>query len=80
MSFDALGLAPELLRALTAAGYDTPTPIQVKAIPELVGTLGSYLIGAHAAAALFHHYVKRDNTLVRMLPSKVCSEPSNPRV
>lgn len=36
MSFDALGLAPELLRALTAAGYDTPTPIQVKAIPEVL--------------------------------------------
>jgi cytochrome b561 len=53
---------------------------QIKEIHELVGTLGYYLIGAHAAAALFHHYVKRDNTLVRMLPSKVCSEPSNPRV
>ena len=36
MSFDALGLAPELLRALTAAGYDSPTPIQSKAIPEVL--------------------------------------------
>ncbi|HWS26034.1 MAG TPA: DEAD/DEAH box helicase, partial [Xanthomonadales bacterium] len=36
MSFDALGLAPELLRALTAAGYDSPTPIQAKAIPEVL--------------------------------------------
>ncbi|SEA55934.1 hypothetical protein [Variovorax sp. YR216] len=27
-----------------------------------------FLIGLHAAAALVHHYVTRDNTLVRMLP------------
>ena len=31
-------------------------------------TIGYYLIGLHAAAALFHHYVVRDNTLRRMLP------------
>ena len=36
MSFDSLGLAPELLRALTAAGYDSATPIQAKAIPEVL--------------------------------------------
>jgi ATP-dependent RNA helicase RhlE len=36
MSFENLGLAPELLRALTDAGYDSPTPIQVKAIPEVL--------------------------------------------
>lgn len=27
---------PELLRALTAAGYDSATPIQAKAIPEVL--------------------------------------------
>lgn len=43
---------------------------QIKEIHELVGTLGYFLIGAHAAAALFHHYIKRDNTLLRMLPAK----------
>jgi cytochrome b561 len=26
------------------------------------------LVAVHAAAALYHHYVRRDNTLVRMLP------------
>ncbi len=31
-------------------------------------TIGYFLIGLHAAAALFHHYVVRDNTLRRMLP------------
>ena len=33
MSFQNLGLAPELLRALGDAGYAEPTPIQAQAIP-----------------------------------------------
>lgn len=33
MSFSQLGLSPELLRALEDAGYQTPSPIQSKAIP-----------------------------------------------
>ncbi|MDI9334677.1 MAG: DEAD/DEAH box helicase [Cytophagales bacterium] len=33
MTFTELGLAPALLRAITAEGYDTPTPIQQQAIP-----------------------------------------------
>lgn len=33
-----------------------------------LGTIGYYLIGLHAVAALFHHYALRDNTLLRMLP------------
>ena len=33
MSFNTLGLAPELLRAVTALGYTTPSPIQQQAIP-----------------------------------------------
>jgi superoxide oxidase len=37
---------------------------------ELIGTAGYYLVGLHSAAALFHHYFMRDNTLVRMLPQK----------
>ena len=32
-TFHSLGLAPDLLRALDALGYDTPTPIQREAIP-----------------------------------------------
>jgi cytochrome b561 len=31
---------------------------------------GYWLIGLHAVAGLLHHYVIRDNTLVRMLPSR----------
>ena len=40
----------------------------IKEIHETGGTVGYYLIGLHTAAALFHHYLVRDNTLRRMLP------------
>jgi cytochrome b561 len=36
-------------------------------VHEWIGTLGYSLIAGHAALALFHHYVVRDNTLRRML-------------
>jgi ATP-dependent RNA helicase RhlE len=35
-SFEELGLRPELLRAVTEAGYTTPTPIQAQAIPTII--------------------------------------------
>jgi superoxide oxidase len=35
---------------------------------EAGGTVGYFLIGLHAAAALYHRYIVRDNTLRRMLP------------
>ncbi|MBE7521797.1 MAG: cytochrome b [Burkholderiales bacterium] len=35
---------------------------------EALGTIGYFLIGVHAAAALFHHHVRGDDTLRRMLP------------
>jgi len=39
-------------------------------IHTTVGEIGYYVIALHAAAALFHHYIVKDNTLRRMLPSK----------
>ena len=33
MTFNNLGLSPEILRAIEDAGYETPTPIQEEAIP-----------------------------------------------
>ena len=33
-----------------------------------VGEWAYYVVGIHAVAALFHHYVQKDNTLLRMLP------------
>ncbi|HEX3912457.1 MAG TPA: DEAD/DEAH box helicase [Steroidobacteraceae bacterium] len=36
MSFSDLGLLPELMRAVADKGYDTPSPIQVQAIPAVL--------------------------------------------
>lgn len=36
MTFEELGLSPEVLRAVSEAGYETPTPIQEKAIPYVL--------------------------------------------
>ena len=33
MSFDTLGLSPELVRVVALQGYTEPTPVQTKAIP-----------------------------------------------
>lgn len=45
LNFNELGLSEPILRAITDAGYTTPTPIQSKAIP-LVLTGGDLLAGA----------------------------------
>ncbi|MAF56898.1 MAG: DEAD/DEAH box helicase, partial [Ponticaulis sp.] len=36
MTFDEVGLSEELLKAVTAAGYSEPTPIQAQAIPSVL--------------------------------------------
>ena len=36
MPFADLGLSPELVQAVKAKGYDTPTPIQAQAIPSVL--------------------------------------------
>jgi ATP-dependent RNA helicase RhlE len=45
MSFASLGLSEALVRAVTERGYDTPTPIQAKAIPAVLSG-GDLLAGA----------------------------------
>ena len=47
-------------------GEDKDLGRQIMEFHELGGNLGYLLIGGHAAAALFHHYVVKDNTLRRM--------------
>jgi len=55
---------PSLLAENKALAHD------LKEVHETFGTVGYFLIGLHALAALFHHYIARDNTLVRMLPGR----------
>ncbi len=49
-------------------GPDKAFASSVKEVHETIGTIGYYLIGLHAAAALYHHYFVHDDTLRRMLP------------
>ena len=50
--------------------YDKPFSKILEGWHEDIGSWGYYLIALHAIAALVHHYVKKDNTLIRMLPLK----------
>ena len=58
--------------------FDLPFPIgpddalarQLKEVHETLAKVGYFAIGLHAAAALFHHYIKHDSTLKRMLPRR----------
>lgn len=43
---------------------------RIQEVHEALATIGYFLIGLHAIAALFHHYVRRDNTLRRMTFSR----------
>jgi len=53
------------------AAPDKALSSQIKELHETFGTVGYFLIGLHALAALFHHYVVKDNTFRRMLPGKL---------
>lgn len=67
---------------LSAAGkpipFDLPTLVPAskdaaewyKEMHETAGDVFMILIGLHAAAALAHHYLIKDNTLTRMLPRR----------
>jgi cytochrome b561 len=43
---------------------------QIKEVHEAAATVGYILAGLHALAALVHHYLVKDNTLLRMLPKR----------
>ena len=54
MTFESLGLAPALLRALADNEYTTPTPIQAQAIPLILAgndVLGGAQTGTGKTAA-----------------------------
>ncbi len=43
---------------------------QIKGLHVQAGQAGYALIALHAAASLYHHYIRRDDTLTRMLPGR----------
>jgi ATP-dependent RNA helicase DeaD len=63
-SFSALALRPEILEAVTALGYEEPTPIQREAIPVLLGgrdLLGQAATGTGKTAAFALPLLQRMN-------------------
>ncbi|WP_343212439.1 cytochrome b/b6 domain-containing protein [Arenimonas sp.] len=45
---------------------DAALAARLEDLHELLGTAFYYVVGLHVAAALYHHFVRRDDTLRRM--------------
>lgn len=56
------------LQALPLLGESEAAAEWLEEAHEAGATIGYVLVTLHAAAAFFHHYWRRDNTLRRMLP------------
>lgn len=71
-------------KAVPWFGFDLPSLVgpdralgrRFESMHEAIATLGYLLIGVHAAAAIGHHYLLRDDTLRRMLPWRRLDAPS----
>ncbi len=42
----------------------------IEDIHQTIGNIGYFLIGLHVVAALYHHFIVRDDTMTRMLPGR----------
>ena len=76
LKFSELGLAEPIVRAVEAAGYETPTPIQAQAIPLVISgcdLLGVAQTGTGKTAAFALPI------LHRLLQEKVARTPTSER-
>ncbi len=62
VSLDWLGLS------FTLFGPDKALRPTIKEAHELIGNAFYFVIGLHALAALYHHFIRRDDVLRRMAP------------
>jgi ATP-dependent RNA helicase RhlE len=74
MSFDAFDLHPDLLRGVAALGFETPTPIQLDAIPRVLegrDVLACAVTGSGKTAAfllpILHRLLGRPRGVTRVL-------------
>ena len=75
-----LGILSRFYMGRTWWIFGIPMPVSGDPDPDFADTIagwhetlapyGYWLIGIHAVAALAHHYLFKDNTLVRMMPSR----------
>ena len=75
MQFSDLGLAEEIVRAVTEHGYTTPTPIQQQAIPAILGG-GDLLAGAQTGTGKTAGFVL---PILQRLSDKSVKGPSSGR-
>ncbi|MFC0309338.1 cytochrome b [Gallibacterium trehalosifermentans] len=57
----------------TGFSANPETAHSIKEIHETLTNIGLIFIGLHALAALYHHYIVKDNTLLRMMPNRTRS-------
>jgi ATP-dependent RNA helicase RhlE len=79
MNFSDLGLETELLRAVTDKGYDTPTPIQQKAIPAVLtgrDVLAGAQTGTGKTAAFVLPLLQQLGTAQATLPRVLVLSPT----
>ncbi|MET3821376.1 MULTISPECIES: cytochrome b [Burkholderia] len=62
VSLDWIGVS------FTLFGPDKALRPTIKAVHELLGNAFYFVIGLHALAALYHHFIRRDDVLRRMAP------------
>ena len=62
VSLDWLGIS------FTLFGPDKALRPTIKEAHELIGNAFYFVIGLHALAALYHHFIRRDDVLRRMAP------------
>ena len=79
--FTDLGLDKPILKAIQAEGYDTPTPIQAKAIPHLIAgkdVLGIAQTGTGKTAAfalpILQKLAQINGKPMKFNPVKACSK------
>ena len=82
MSFADLGLIPELLQAVTDAGYTEPTPIQRQAIPIVIAgkdVMGGAQTGTGKTAGFtlppLHRIARHANTSTRPPVTRRAPDP-----
>src|SRR5256885_11936501 len=76
MSFSELGLSDVLIRAVTEHGYTQPTPIQIKAIPDVLAG-GDLLAGAQTGPGKSAGFVLP--ILQRLMTHRVAAHPGGRR-
>ena len=77
MTFEALGLHPSILKALTDAGYTAPTPVQEQAVPAAISgrdLLVSSQTGSGKTAAFMlpslHKFASQENAAPARTPNQ----------